>query len=84
MKCYDDDMGPYDAVRLVVEEDGGYKFLIYDKLLEENTVQAPFPASSIILSLDKMADHTLNACPGIKGYTTYKTTIGNDLKKSSD
>ena len=45
VKCYDDDMGPYDAVRLVVEEDGSYKLLVYDKLLEENTVQAPFSSS---------------------------------------
>ena len=49
--------------------------------MEENTVQAPFPSSSIIPSLDKLANHTLTVCPGIKGYTSYKTTIGYDLKR---
>ena len=58
VKCYDDDMGPYDAVQLVVDEDGVYKLLVYDKLLEENTVQAPFPSSSIIVSLDKLTNRT--------------------------
>ena len=82
VKCYDDDLGPYDAVRLVVEEGGAYKLLVYDKLLEENTVQAPFPSSSIVASLDKLADRGLIVCPGIKGYSTYKTSIGYDLKRA--
>lgn len=84
MKCYDDDLGPYDAVRLVVEEGGAYKLLVYDKLLEENTVQAPFPSSSIVASLDKLANRGLTVCPGIKGYSTYKTrtSIGYDLKRA--
>ena len=59
VKCYDDDMGPYDAVWLVVEEDGCYKLLVYDKLLEENIVQAPFSSSSVIGVLDKLANRTL-------------------------
>ena len=81
MKCYDD-LGPYDAVRLVVEEGGAYKLLVYDKLLEENTVQAPFPSSSIVASLDKLANRGLTVCLGIKGYSTYKTSIGYDLKRA--
>ena len=82
MKCYDDDMGPYDAVRLVVEEDGSYKLLVYDKLLEENTVQAPFSSSSVIVPLDRLANRTWTVCPGIKGYSAYKTSIGYDLKRA--
>ena len=81
VKCYDDDLGQYDAVRLVVEEGGAYKLLVYDKLLEENTVQAPFPSSSIVASLDKLANRGLIVCPGIKGYSTYKTSIGYDFKE---
>ena len=38
LKCYDDDVGPYEAVRLVVSEDGSYRLLAYDNLLEENVV----------------------------------------------
>ena len=76
VKCYDDDLGPYDEVGLVVEEGGAYKLLVYyDKLLEENTVQAPFPSSSIVSSMDKLANRGLIVCPGIKGYSTYKTIV---------
>ena len=76
VKYYDDDVGPYDALRLVVDEDGVYKLLVYDKVLEENTVQAPFSSSSIIASLDKLANPSLSVCPGIKGHSIYKTSIG--------
>lgn len=82
VKYYDDDMGPYDAVRLIVNDDGGYKLLVYDKLLEENTVQAPFSSSSITAPLDKLANPSLSVCPGIKGYSIYKTSIGYDLKRA--
>lgn len=73
---------PYDAVRPVVEEGGAYKLLVYDKLLEESTVQAPFPSSSVVASLDKLANRALSVCPGIKGYSMYKTSIGYDLKRA--
>ena len=66
MKCYNDDLDPYDIVWLIVE-DGVYKVLVYDKLLEENTVQAPFPSSSITASLDKLANRTLSGNKGVLG-----------------
>ena len=66
VKCYNDDLGPYDAVWLVVE-DGVYKVFVYDKRLEENSVQAPFPSSSITASLDKLANRTLSGNKGVLG-----------------
>lgn len=41
LKRYDDDVGPYDVVRLVVTEDGSYRLLAYNNLLEENVVTTP-------------------------------------------
>ena len=61
---------------------GGRRWvLVHDKLLEENTVQAPFSSSSIIGVLDKLANQTLTVCPGIKAYS-YKTSIGYNLKRA--
>ena len=81
LKRYDDDIGPYDDMRLVVTEDGSYKLLASDNLLEENVVNTPFNESCIIPLLNQLSDHSLVVCPGIKGYSEYKDSIGYDLKR---
>ena len=81
LKCYDDQLGPYDALRLVVSEDCKYRLLGYGKTLEENLLVLPLSSSCIIQSLDKLADDSWTACPGIQGYTTYKESIGFDLDR---
>lgn len=81
LKCYDDDVGPYDVVRLVVTEDGSYRLLAYDNLLEENVVTTPVKASCIVTTLNKLMDRSWVVCPGIKGYSVYKDSIGYNLKR---
>ena len=41
LKCYDDQLGPYDALRLVVSEDCKFRLLGYGKTLEENLLVLP-------------------------------------------
>ena len=41
MKIDHDLIGPHDAVRLVVDHEGKYKVLVYDRILEESDVESP-------------------------------------------
>uniref|UniRef100_A0A1X7UZT1 Uncharacterized protein n=1 Tax=Amphimedon queenslandica TaxID=400682 RepID=A0A1X7UZT1_AMPQE len=80
MKSYEDSIGPYDALRLVVTDNGSYKFFIYDSVIEDSVVTVPFENSSVIATLNKLADCSWIVCPGIKGYSVYKDSIGFHLK----
>ena len=55
LKSFDDQLGPYDAVKLVVNEDGCYKLICHGRCMEENVVSPPFNASCILLTLGKLA-----------------------------
>ena len=81
LKSYDDDIGPYDAVRLVVNEDGCYRLLAHDSLLEDSTISTPFHTSSVVDILNKLSDCTWVVCLGIKGYSVYHTSIGYHLNR---
>ena len=81
LKSYDDDIGPYDAVRLVVNEDGCYRLLAHDSLLEDSTISTPFHTSSVVDILNKLADCAWVVCLGIKGYSVYHTSIGYHLNR---
>lgn len=81
LKAYDNELGPYDALKVVVREDCMYKLIAYDKVVEENAATIPLASSSIIQSLEKLANTALVACPGIEQYSTYKLSIGFDLKR---
>ena len=81
LKLYDADVSPYDAVKLFVTEDGSYRLLAYDNLLENNVVTTPFKASCIVPTLNKLADCSWAVCPGIKDYSVYKDSIGYNLKR---
>lgn len=80
LKVYDEDIGPHDAVQLTVAEDGQYKLMAYEKPLEEGSIQSPFVASSLPI-LGKLGDVEWVVCPGVKGYSTYKSCIGYDLSR---
>ena len=41
LMCYDDHLGPYDALNLIVTVDGSYRLLVCDKTLEENVISPP-------------------------------------------
>lgn len=79
LKSYDEDIGPYDAVRLVVNEDGCFRLLVHDSLLEDSRITNPLQKSSVVDVLDKLADCTWTVCLGIKGYSVYHTSIGYHL-----
>ena len=76
VKCYDEQLGPYDALRLIICEDCKYRLLGYDKTLKENLIVNPLPSSCIVQSMDKLSDNSWTACLGIQGYTIYKERIG--------
>ncbi len=82
LMCYDDDLGPYHGLRLNISENGNYKLLVYDKLLEEDVVSVPIsPTSAIVSSLNILASKSHIVCPGVKSYYVYKESIGYDLKR---
>ena len=78
LKVYDEVVGPHDALRLLVREDGNYRCLLYEKTLEEGTVQPPITSSSIPI-LDKLGDVQWTICPGVKAYSSFKASIGYDI-----
>ncbi len=81
LKSYDEQTGPYDASKVVVTEDGKYKFLAYHQNLQEGSISVPISSSSIVDSLDKLASSTWIVCEGIRQYSSYKASIGFDLER---
>ena len=55
LKSYDEQLGPYDALRSIVSEDGSYKLLSHGRALEENVFTLPFNASCILQTLSQPA-----------------------------
>ena len=55
LKVFDDVLGPHDPLRLLVADDWQYRLLLYEKALEEGTVQSPITHSSILF-LEKLED----------------------------
>ena len=62
VKSYNHQIGPYDAMKLVVKEDGCYILLVFDQSIEEGTVQTPLSSSSILQALNKLAEQTWIFC----------------------
>ena len=81
LKSYDEQLGPYDAFRLIINDDGSYKLLGFGKALEENAIIPPINASCILQTLSQLVDESLVACPGIKGYSAFKESIGFDISR---
>ena len=82
LKSYDEQLGPYDALRLIVGEDGSYKLLSHGRALEESVVTPPFNASCILQTLSQLEpDEPWVVCPGIRGYSAYRESIGFDIKR---
>ena len=79
LKVFDDVVGPHDALRLLVAEDGHYRLLLYEKALEEGTVQSPITHSGMPI-LEKLEDAQWIICPGVKSYSSFKASIGFDIK----
>ena len=80
-KAFDQDMGPHDSIKLVVEGDGKYKISSLDKCLEEGLAKLHFAGSDLSQAIERLYDEKWIVRPGIKRYATYKSSIGYDLKK---
>ena len=82
MKAFDESVGPHDSLRLVVGECGEFRLSSYDNSLEEGVVTLPIvPTGDFHKAIEKLASEKWVVCPGMKGYSTYKNSIGYDLKR---
>ena len=78
IKTYIAEVGPHDALRLIIDTDGNYRLLVYNQLLQEGAVTiTDFSCLSQIA--EKMNDKTWVICVGVQQYSTYKSSIGYDL-----
>ena len=81
VKYYDRKIGPYDSIKLVVKEDGTFSLLVYDKTIEEGSVEGPLSSSHIVPVLDKLADPYMAVCSGVQDYSVFKASIGYDMSR---
>ena len=81
IKSYDEHIGPYDALKIIVEESGKYKMIAYYKVLQEDIVELPITSNKITAALDILVTQNMGICPGISGYSVFKNSIGYDLKQ---
>ena len=81
MKSDDDVVGPHDALRLVVGEAGEYRLTSYDRCLEDGQLASPIVGSDLPKVMEKLADQKWVVCPGVKDYSSYKASIGYDMKR---
>ena len=78
IKTYIAEVGPRDALHLIIDTDGNYCLLVYNQLLQEGAMTiTDFSCLSQIA--EKMNDKTWVICVGVQQYSTYKSSIGYDL-----
>ena len=80
MKSDDDIMEPHNALRLVVGETGEYSLSSYDRNLEEGQLVSPIKGSVLPKVIEKLIDQKWVVCPGVKTYSSFKASIGYDMK----
>ena len=88
LQSYHVKLGPYDAVKLVLEDDGKYRLYVYDNVVEEGMIadrscHRVVQTSKLLLMelMNKLADHQLwIACPGIAEYSNFQDSIGYNHK----
>ena len=61
----DERVGPHDAIRLIMSEDGKYKIMVYEHLLKDDTMQISLANSELQAVLEKMNDSCLSVCRGV-------------------
>lgn len=81
MKSDDDIVGPHDALRLVVRETGEYRLSSYDRSLQEGQLVSPIEWSDLPKVMEKLIDQKWVVCPGVKTYSSFKASIGYDMKR---
>ena len=75
------DVEPHDAIRLIMSEDGKYKFMVYEHLLKDGTMQMSLTNSELQAVLEEMNDSCWSVCRGIADYSQYQSSIGYDIKR---
>lgn len=81
VKAYSDLLGPYNDIQLMVKPDGSYKLFVYDRVVDEGASLGAIEKGNVLLS--KINDYSIVPCPGIFRYSSYKKSIGFDVKKIS-
>ena len=81
MKEFSDLLGPYNGVRLMVESDESYKLYVYDCITEQGSSLGVINSENTVLS--KLNNGDTVCCPGVAGYSCYKSAIGFDVKGAS-
>ena len=79
----DEHVGPHDAIRLIMSEDGKYKFMVYEHLLKDGTMQMSLTNSELQAVLEEMNDSCWSVCCGIADYSQYRSSIGYDKKSQA-
>ena len=77
VKEFSDLLGPYEGVRLMVESDESYKLYVYDCINEQGSCLGVINSENTVLS--KLNDGDTVCCPGVAGYSCYKSALGFDL-----
>jgi hypothetical protein len=77
----DERVGPHDAIRLIMCEDGKYKVMAYEHLLKEGTMQISLTNPELQAVLEEMNDSRWNVCRGVADYSQYRSSIGYDIKR---
>ena len=75
LKSFNSKTGPYDAIKVLVKEDGCFPLLVYDKVMSEGTVEEPFSSSSLVPALNVLADCSQVICKGIQEYSIFQRSI---------
>ena len=77
----DECVGPHDVARLIMCEDGKHKFMVYEYLLKEGTVQVSVTNPELQALLEEMNDFCWDVCRGVANYSQYRSSIGYDIKR---
>lgn len=62
-------------------EDGKHKFMVYEYLLKEGSVQVSVTNPELQALLEEMNDFCWDVCRGVANYSQYQSSIGYDIKR---
>ena len=79
IKAYDENTGPTDTIRLVIDDNLQYVVYVYSQVFMRDNLSVPDDIKEVSI-LKQMADPDWLVCPGVCNYSTYQTSIGYDVK----
>lgn len=77
VKEYHETIGPFDGARVVVATNGSYKMYVHEKIVDSGDVLDQPKQDSL---LGKLNDCNYISCPGVSEYSSFKSSIGYDVK----